>query len=225
MKEEQQKAEREERDKADLIRQQKDKEDQEYRQLMERAQSSIDRQQEKQADAFTTDTVGTKIMDSLTDPLDSRAQTASKKETTDEATETQELALHQQDMQMHLNITANHSKSTVVIVPKPSVIKSKLTNATKKAAPAKLTSFQQRKAEVLDQAAVETEVDSEMQTADDFDRGQTADSADSYDHADEVGDVDNVEEQDDMVDQAALDQLKKGRKDKDNYKVLIKRLN
>jgi hypothetical protein len=64
-----------------------------------------------------------------------------------------------------------------------------------------------------------------MQTADDFDRGQTADSADSFDNADEVGDVDNVEEQDDMVDQAALDQLKKGRKDKDNYKVLINRLN
>lgn len=61
---------------------------------MDKAQNSIDRQQEKQADAFTTDTVGSKIMDSLADPLDSRAQTASKKETTDEATDSQELALH-----------------------------------------------------------------------------------------------------------------------------------
>lgn len=197
---------------------------------MDKAENSIEKQQQKQTDAFTTDTVGSKIMDSLADPLDSRAQTASKKEGTEEADE-QTMALQKQDLQMHL--TAHHNKSTVVIVPKTkSVIKSKLTNATKKAAPAAaphfakvLKPFQERKAEVLDQAAVETEVDSEMQTADDFDRGQTADSADSYDNADEVGDVDNVETPDDEVDQAALEQLKKGRKDKDNYKVLINRLN
>jgi len=85
-------------------------------------------------------------MESFSDPLDapSRAQTASKKEIEEASAESQDatMALQKQDMQMHLNVTANHSKSTVVIVPK-SVIKSKLSNATKKAAPAaKLTAFQ-----------------------------------------------------------------------------------
>lgn len=196
---------------------------------MNKAQESIDKQQTKQTDAFVTDTVGGKLLDSLTDPLDARAQTASiTRRIDDESGESQEstMAMQKQDIHMLLNKTANISKKSVVIAQK-SVIKSKLTNATKKAAPAaKLTSFEKRKAEVLDQTQVETEVDSEMQTADDFDKGgQSADSADKYDNADEVGDVDNVEEQDDQVDQAALDQLKKGRKDKDNYKVLINRLN
>lgn len=132
---------------------------------MEKAQKSMDRQQEKQADAFTTDTIGTRLMDSLQDPLDSRAQTASKSEIT-EAAESQEysMALHQQDMRLN-NTTTNNSKSTLVIVPKTtSLVKSKLNTAThkKSAVVVKQTPFQQRKAEVLDQAAVETEVDSGM---------------------------------------------------------------